>query len=72
MMSLIDIEEEVIKAIPIYTLKKPNPKSGKPDCNITVREKEHFREIMRIKLRAAKDEEKEKQIIEHYKRLFNG
>lgn len=66
-----DIEELAIRAIPIYTRKKPNPKSGKQDCRITVREKEHFRSVMKMKLKAAQTEEARRVIIDHYTNLFN-
>jgi hypothetical protein len=59
------------KAIPIYTIKNRNPKSGKEDCRITVREKEHFREVMKMKLEAATTEEARQKIIDHYTNLFN-
>lgn len=70
MIVLSDIDAVVAETIPIYTQKKPNPKSGKPDCNITKREKEHFRTVLKIKIRAANTEDERKEIIEHYKRLF--
>ena len=54
-------------AIPIYTIKKPNPKSGKPDCPITKREKEHFRYLMKVKLQAAGTDEERQKVIDHYK-----
>lgn len=66
-----DFEELVNSAIPIYTRRKPNPKSGKEDCRITVREKEHFREVMKMKLEAATTEEARQKIIDHYTNLFN-
>jgi len=59
-------------AIPIYTRKKPNPKSGKADCRITVREKEHYRTIMKMKMEAAATEEARQKVINHYTNLFNG
>jgi hypothetical protein len=55
------------QAIPVYTRKKPNPKSGKPDCPITTREKEHFRYVMKMKLQAAKTDEERQKVIDHYK-----
>ena len=58
-------------AIPIYTRKRPNPKSGKPDCNITVTEKKNFRLIMKSKLSRAKTEEDRQKVIDHYKELFS-
>jgi hypothetical protein len=61
----------VTKAIPIYTRKNPNPKSGKEDCRITVREKGHFRTVMKMKLEAAKTERDRETIIDHYTNLFN-
>lgn len=62
------MDEEIINAsIPIYTRKRPNPKSGQPDCPNTKRDKEHFRKIMRIKLGAAKTEKERQGIIDHYK-----
>lgn len=66
---LIDIDV-VGQAIPIYTRKKPNPKSGKPDCNITVTEKKNFRLIMKSKLSRAETEQERQGIIDHYKQLF--
>lgn len=64
----VDVIDDVIaNVIPIYTIKKPNPKSGKPDCNITTREKEHFRNVMKMKLQAAGTEEERQKVIDHYK-----
>lgn len=71
MIEVKDIDEIVANAIPIYTRKKPNPKSGKEDCPITTREKEHFRYVMKNKLGAAKTEEERLKIIEYYKQLFS-
>lgn len=59
------------ETIVIYTDKKPNPKSGKKDCNITKREKEHFRAVMKTRLQAAKTEEERQKVIDHYKQLFS-
>jgi hypothetical protein len=69
-MMVDDIEKLIAVAIPIYTQKKPNPKSGKPDCNITVMEKNNFRLIMKSKLTAAKTEQERQKVIDHYKELF--
>jgi hypothetical protein len=70
MMVADDIEKVIEQTIPIYTRKKPNPKSGKPDCNITVTEKNHFRYVMKMKLQAAKTDEERQRVIDHYKQLF--
>lgn len=67
MRQLVDIDKVVAETIVIYTIKNKNPKSGKEDCPVTVREKEHFRSVMKIKLGAAKTEEERTKIIEHYK-----
>lgn len=64
------IEELVNATIPIYTRKKPNPKSGKADCPNTKKEKEHFRKVMKEKLEAAKTIEERQKVIDHYKSLF--
>lgn len=64
-------DDIVNSAIPIYTHKKPNPKSGKPDCNITRMEKEHFRTVMKIKIGAAKTEEDRQKVIDHYKSAWS-
>lgn len=64
------VEEIVNRTIVIYTQKNLNPKSGKPDCPITVREKEHFRYMMKLKLGAVITEKERQDIIEHYKQLF--
>lgn len=69
------LDEELIRtlvaqAIPIYTLKNTNPKSGKPDCPVTTREKEHYRTVMKLKLGAAKTEQERKKWIDHYTKLF--
>jgi hypothetical protein len=69
-MMVDDIEKLIAVAIPIYTQNKPNPKSGKPDCNITVMEKKNFRLIMKSKLTAAKTEQERQKVIDHYKELF--
>jgi repressor of nif and glnA expression len=58
---------DCIAEIPIYTNKNPNPKSGKPDCNITRMEKEHFRTVMKMKLQAANTDEERQKVIDHYK-----
>lgn len=63
----IVIDKIIEQAIPIYTDKHPNPKSGKKDCNITKREKEHFRQVMKMKLQAAKTQQERQGIIDHYK-----
>jgi hypothetical protein len=70
-MNNISFDDAIVNAIPIYTRKKPNPKSGNEDCPITKREKEHFRNVMKIKLNAAKTEKEQQDIIEHYKQLFS-
>ena len=71
MMAEIDIDKVVAETIIIYTERRPNPKSGKWDCNITKREKEQFRLIMKKKLQAAKTEQELQAVIDHYKRLFS-
>jgi hypothetical protein len=71
MMAVGDIDKVIAATIPIYTQKKPNPKSGKPDCNITVMEKNNFRLIMKSKLTAAKTEQEGQKVIDHYKELFS-
>lgn len=67
MIAVTNIDKIVEETIPIYTDKRPNPKSGKKDCNITKREKEHFRYVMKTRLHAAKTEEERLSIIDHYK-----
>jgi hypothetical protein len=67
----LDIDKLVGIVIPIYTRKKPNPRSGKKDCPITKREKERFRVLMKKKLMAAKTEEERQKVIDHYKGLFS-
>jgi hypothetical protein len=67
----LKLKAVIEQAIPIYTRKNPNPKSGKEDCRITVREKEHFRTVMKMKLEAAKTEQGRSKIIDHYTNLFN-
>jgi hypothetical protein len=63
-----DIIDQVVNlTIPIYTIKNLNPKSGKPDCPITTREKEHFRYVMKMKLQAAGTDEERQKVIDHYK-----
>jgi hypothetical protein len=66
----LQMKEIIDRTIPVYTNKRPNPKSGKPDCNITVIEKKNFRLIMKSKLIRAETEEERQGIIDHYKRLF--
>lgn len=66
----ISIDEIIEQTIPIYTLKKPNPKSGKEDCPVTVKEKEGFRMMMKIKLEAAKSDKERQGIIDKYKKMF--
>lgn len=70
--ALQNIDELVIKTIPIYTIKNPNPKSGRPDCRITTREKENFRMIMRAKLQQARTAQERQKIVDHYKQLFSA
>lgn len=60
-------DELVERIIPIYTIKNLNPKSGKQDCPITTREKEHFRYVMKMKLQAAGTDEERQKVIDHYK-----
>lgn len=65
-------DEEIVRAtIVIYTMKRPNPKSGRADCPNTKMEKEHFREVMRMKLGAAKTEEDRQKVIDHYKSVWS-
>lgn len=71
MLQAGDIDKVVAETIVIYTERRPNPKSGKWDCNITKREKEHFRYLMKHKLIAAKTEEEKQKVIDHYKQLFS-
>jgi hypothetical protein len=66
----IQLDIIVEETIPIYTMKRPNPKSGQADCPITTREKEHFRYLMKAKLQAAKTDEERNKVIDHYKPLF--
>lgn len=61
------LDQIVNLTIPIYTIKKTNPKSGKPDCPITTREKEHFRYVMKMKLQTATTNEERQKVIDHYK-----
>jgi hypothetical protein len=70
MMAVLDIDKVIAETIPIYTVKRPNPKSSKPDCNITVTEKKNFRLIMKSKLMRAETDEERQGIIDHYKELF--
>jgi len=65
------IDKIIEETIPIYTLKKPNPKSGKPDCPVTTREKEHYRSVMKMKLGAAITDEERQKVIDHYKGLWS-
>jgi hypothetical protein len=67
----MDFDIIIEQAIPIYTMKRPNPKSSKWDCNITKREKQHFRALMKIKLQAADSDEARQKVIDHYTNLFN-
>jgi hypothetical protein len=64
-------EEIAAKIIPIYTRKRPNPKSGEADCPITTREKERFRALMKTKLEAAQTEEELQKVIDHYKEKWS-
>jgi hypothetical protein len=68
---VIDIDNIVSKAIPIYTMKSPNPKSGKSDCPVTKQEKNHYRIIMKTKLEAAATDEARQKVIDHYTNLFS-
>lgn len=70
-MTTEEIEAFVVSLLPIYTRKNPNPKSGKPDCPVTVREKEGFRFLIKTKLGAAKTEEERKKVIDKYTKLFS-
>jgi hypothetical protein len=65
-------DEIIARVIPIYTRKRPNPKSNQADCPITKREKEHFRRLMKTKLEAAKTEEERQKVIDHYKEKWSG
>lgn len=66
-----EIEAFVIGLLPIYTRKKPNPKSGQPDCPVTVKEKEGFRTLIKTKIEQANSEEERKHIIDKYTKLFS-
>lgn len=65
------LDEIIARVIPIYTMKRPNPKSGKADCPNTKTEKRHFRTVMRTKLGAAKTEEERQKVIDHYKEKWS-
>jgi hypothetical protein len=65
------LSDIVNQTIPIYTIKHPNPKSNRPDCNITKREKERFRILMKAKLSMTKTEQEIQKVIDHYKQLFS-
>ena len=68
----LQLKTAIEQAIPIYTMKKPNPKSGKGDCPVTKQEKNHYRVIMKTKLEAARTDEERQKVIEYYTNLFNG
>jgi hypothetical protein len=68
---VVDIDNIVAQAIPIYTMKRPNPKSGKGDCPVTKQEKNHYRTIMKTKLEAATTDEARQKVIDHYTNLFS-
>jgi hypothetical protein len=44
------IEEMQALAIPIYTLKNPNPKNRKEDCDLIIQYKKRMREQMKKEL----------------------
>ena len=67
---LLNVFGIVEQAIPIYTIKKPNPKSGKEDCPQTTADKKRFREIMREKISEAASKEEVNNIIDKYKKMF--
>jgi hypothetical protein len=63
----MNIDELVIQTIPIYTIKNPDPKTGREDCRLTTHMKEQRRFGMKNRLIEANgDEEKIKAIIERY------
>lgn len=67
MNNLLEIGELVANTIPIYTIKNPDPKTGKPDCRLTTHMKEQRRFSMKNRLIEANgDEDKIKAIIERY------
>lgn len=71
-MTAEQIEAFVMNLLPIYTRKNPNPKSGKEDCPVTVKDKEGFRFLISTKLKAAKTEQERKAVIDKYTKLFSG
>lgn len=61
------IAKLVEDTVPIYTIKNPDPKTGKEDCRLTKAMKEQRRFSMKNRLIEANgDEEKIKAIIERY------
>lgn len=55
------------KTIPIYTIKKPNPKTGEKDCNITKHMKEQRRKTMKGRLIPVwGDQKKVDEIVKRY------
>jgi hypothetical protein len=70
-MTEAEIDKVVADAIPIYTERRPNPKSGKWDCNITRNEKNHFRYLMKAKLMAALTDKERQKVIDHYKSIWS-
>lgn len=69
MNNLLEIGELVAKTIPIYTNKKPDPKTGKEDCRLTKLFKEQRRLSMKNRLIEANgDQNKIKEIVERYAR----
>lgn len=64
---IINYDEVVINTIPIYTIKNPDPKTGKEDCRLTTHMKEQRRFSMKNRLiEAGNDQDKIKAIIERY------
>jgi hypothetical protein len=69
MNRLLDFDELVRQTVPIYTIKNPDPKTGKEDCRLTKAMKEQRRFSMKNRLIEANgDHDKIKAIIERYAR----
>lgn len=69
------IEQLVCDTIPIYTVKNPNPETGKEDCRLQRIHKEGRRTLMRMRIsevvaRFKKDSEKEDEVVHTHKKEY--
>lgn len=63
----VNIEELILKTIPIYTLRKQHPVKKRPDCNMSRDYKLLLRDAMRKELKNAITKDQEDTVVAKYK-----